>query len=657
MLEAKPAVRFLILWHVLVAGLLVVMADLRGVGRAFWGFRREELLASFVLIGAYVLVALLSIAAAARGRPFRLTTLVAATLSIFGLAFLTLLLLAPQPPYSRALIISLVIIALALMPAAALIRRLPRWLPVALALYLAAAAAVDLYRTFGPEQTPAMSRAVTSVATALYPVEIETYRDPVPKSVVRGGAISVAGDRYLLATGDGRLYLFAWPAGGQLSKPQLLPYRVPFNPEQFKLASHAHWDASLANSEQADAIKGVQVWQFRVADVLVREHDGHPQIFTSHHYWKDQDKCFTVRVSLLELDRETLLAGAPAGPWKTVYEASPCLPLEGPDSLHGNNPFAGMEVGGRMMLIGPDELLLTLGDHAFAGAESPRNLAQDPMVPYGKTIQINLKDGSHEIFTSGHRNPQGLFPDSSGIIWETEHGPQGGDELNILTKGRNYGWPLVTYGTDYGSTAWPLNKHQGHHDGFMTPVYAWVPSIGVSNLVRLQGTAFPNWKDDLLVTSLHARTIYRLRLEGRTVVYSEPISVGDRIRDIVEGPDGQILMWTDSYNLASLHPAKSATGAILFGLRCGGCHTLTSGASQAYGPDLTGIVGRRAGIDASFDGYSPAMKAFGKTWTADRLDMFLRNPQGLVPGTLMNFPGVPDPNERSALVQFLVKPD
>jgi cytochrome c2 len=656
MLEKKASVQFLIVWHALVAGLLIVMADLRAVGRGFWGIRREEIFASSVLLGAYVAVALISILAAARGRSLRLSTLIATTLSVFGLAFLVLLLFAPEPPYSRALLLTLLIMAFALLPASGLSRQLPRWVPVALALCLCAAAGVDLYRTFGPETPPPMTRTVTNIATALYPIQVETYENPVPKSVVRGGAIATVGDRYMLATGDGRMYLFSWPEGGRFEKPRPLPYRVPFNPEQFKLASHAHWDETLANTEEADAIKGVQTWQFRVADVLVKERGDHLQIFASHHYWKDRERCYTVRVSTLQIERSALLAGAPAGPWRTLYEASPCLPLEGPLSLRGNNPFAGMEMGGRMMLTGQDELLLSLGDHAFAGVEM-RNLAQDPSMPYGKTILIHLEDGSHEIFTSGHRNPQGLFPDNTGVIWETEHGPQGGDELNILTKGSNYGWPLVTYGTDYGSSVWPLNKHQGHHDGFVQPVYAWVPSVGVSSLVRLQGNAFPNWKDDLLVTSLHGRTVFRIRVEGHTVVYAEPISIGDRIRDIVEGPDGQILLWTDSYNLISLHPPDSASGAALFATRCGGCHTMSASTSESFGPNLHDVVGQEAGTNASFNGYSPAMKSFGKTWTVQRLDAFLKNPQGMVPGTFMNFPGLEDSKERTNLIRYLVKPE
>jgi aldose sugar dehydrogenase len=175
----------------------------------------------------------------------------------------------------------------------------------------------------------------------------------------------------------------------------------------------------------------------------------------------------------------------------------------------------------------------------------------------------------------------------------------------------------------------------------------------VSSLVRLELDAFPFWKDDLLVASLHGKSVYRVHLEGQRPVFAEPIEIGDRVRDIVEGPDGQILMWTDTYNLVSLHPASGSSGAVLFGLRCGTCHKIYNGVTNAYGPDLYKIVGRQAGSNGSFDGYSPAMKAYGKRWAKEELDHFLENPSAAVPGTVMNIPGVVDAQERAAIVDYV----
>jgi aldose sugar dehydrogenase len=660
MSDRRPSVGSLFAWHALVLALLFTVADLRVNGVGFWSSRPEEFIASLLLLGAYLLTALISIAAAAVARPLRWSTVVATSLSVFGLAFLALLVLPATPllvqsnaPYSRALLLSMVAAGLVLAVASLVVSR-ARWIAIALlAVCVTAAAALDLYKTFGPRKVPPMTSGVKELATALYPVELETYENPVAKSPVYGGAIAVIGDRYLLATGDGRMFVFAWPAGGKLEKPQPLPNRVPFNPDEFDADSHTKWKESEINSDAADYVKGIQTWQFRVADVLVQSDGDRVRVFASHHYWNRKDRCFTVRVSELDAEREAFLAGKVDDQWKTIFEASPCLPVAGPESRVANNPFGGMEIGGRMAFMDDHTLLLTLGDHDFSGVDSASVLAQDPKALYGKTIVIHLEDDSTEIFTMGHRNPQGLFIDPDGTVWETEHGPQGGDELNILRKGENYGWPLVTYGTDYGMVAWPLNRHQGHHDGYVPPAYAWVPSIGVSNLLRVRGDAFPFWKDDLLVASLHGKTIFRVHLEEQRPVFAEPIEVGDRIRDIVEGPDGQIVMWTDSYNLVSLHPAAGSGGAVLFGIRCGGCHRVDKGMNNGYGPDLYGVVGHKAGSNRNFEGYSPAMKAYGKTWTRDELNRFLENPPATVPGTLMNVPGVQSADERAALIGYL----
>src|SRR5690606_36143508 len=142
--------------------------------------------------------------------------------------------------------------------------------------------------------------------------------------------------------------------------------------------------------------------------------------------------------------------------------------------------FQGLDIGGRMASLGADTLLLTLGEHQFDGVRTPVAFAQDTAVSYGKTYLIDLRTGTVERFTMGHRNPQGLYIDPSGTVWSTEHGPRGGDELNRLVRGGNYGWPIVTYGVNYGATAWPMNPRQGTHEGYDRPVYAWVPSIAVS---------------------------------------------------------------------------------------------------------------------------------------------------------------------------------
>ena len=291
------------------------------------------------------------------------------------------------------------------------------------------------------------------------------------------------------------------------------------------------------------------------------------RVFVSHTYWHAAQQCWVERVSMLESDRATILRGAVGPQWKCL-QTTPCLPVRGEGRRYGI-PFFGTFGGGRMTLLDAQTLLLTVGDFGFDGVASLEAHPQNPATSYGKTIAINIADGRATLFTLIHRNPQGLFIDRSGIIWSTEHGPQGGDELNRLERGKNYGWPYATYGTQYGSFSWPLSKPEAEQ-GYQTPVFAWVPSIGVSNLLAVEGKLFPQWRGDLLIASLKAKTLFRARVREGHVVYLEPILIGSRIRDLIEGHDGRIILWTDDDTLISLGPKDGTTGEALFAEKCSG---------------------------------------------------------------------------------------
>src|SRR5262249_55450968 len=148
--------------------------------------------------------------------------------------------------------------------------------------------------------------------------------------------------------------------------------------------------------------------------------------------------------------------------WHTVFESRPCLPL----AVERGGSFAGEQIGGNLEALASGQLLLALGDHQFDGWYKTRELIQDPDADYGKTLLIDPQTGARTIFSVGHRNPEGLVVARDGRIWETEHGPQGGDELNLLVAGGNYGWPYRTFGTDYGSVDWPLSGKEPRADVF-----------------------------------------------------------------------------------------------------------------------------------------------------------------------------------------------
>ena len=262
---------------------------------------------------------------------------------------------------------------------------------------------------------------------------------------------------------------------------------------------------------------------------------------------------------------------------------------------------------------------------------------------------IDVGTGRWSIFTIGHRNPQGLTVDLQGRIWSTEHGPRGGDELNLLRKGHDYGYPMHTYGTEYGSTVWPGADEAVKDPALTRPVYAWVPSIGPSDLIVVSDPAFHRWRGDLLVASLRGMAIWRVRLDGEHVAYAEPIPIGRRIRDIAAGK-GEFLLLTDSDEFVRIRSDDHADeGGLIFMLRCGGCH---DNLDHRIGPNLLGIMNHQIASRKGYQ-YSTALKHVRGSWTAERLDQFLKDPQAFAPGTAMTIDGVQDPVERRRIIDYI----
>ena len=158
---------------------------------------------------------------------------------------------------------------------------------------------------------------------------------------------------------------------------------------------------------------------------------------------------------------------------------------------------------------------------------------------------INRAGARPEIFTYGHRNSQGLaIHPETGDVWASEHGPQGGDELNLIRPGLNYGWPVVGYGVNYGSGK---AIHEGtHREGMEPPVYFWVPSIATAGLMFYTGDQFPEWKGNLFVAGMIGQQLARLTMDGQRVRSEETLLQGQgRIRDVRQGPDGFIYLAID----------------------------------------------------------------------------------------------------------------
>lgn len=179
---------------------------------------------------------------------------------------------------------------------------------------------------------------------------------------------------------------------------------------------------------------------FRVMDVDAQYVGNRVHLYVSHHYWHRDEEAKSLRVSRLVLDDISVLEDGfqvDQDQWETIYDSHPLMGASD-FSLRSNNS------GGRMLLLDERRLLLGVGDYHRNGVTHHLIAGQDPSSSYGKIVSIDLIDLSAEIYASGIRNPQGLFKDSEGRVWETEHGPRGGDELNLIEEGANYGWPLET---------------------------------------------------------------------------------------------------------------------------------------------------------------------------------------------------------------------
>ena len=237
------------------------------------------------------------------------------------------------------------------------------------------------------------------------------------------------------------------------------------------------------------------------------------------------------------------------------------------DNCNTGNPHYGSKLA-----WGPDGLLyMTIGERG------DRNRAQNTASHGGKLLRLR-EDGSAppdnpfvgkeeykpEIYSYGHRNGQGLaFHPTTGALWENEHGPQGGDELNIILPGRNYGWPVATYGREYGPNG-SLISPVPWKEGIEEPITVWVPSIGISGLMFYTGDKFPDWKGNIFVGGLSGLAVHRvgfnekMGLLGREAMLS---SLRQRIRDVRQGPDGFIYLAIDANpgGVLRVEPAQATT--------------------------------------------------------------------------------------------------
>ncbi len=609
-------------WHVLSGALVVLGPAFIWFAVLPWRLATRDAPQVIAMGAAYFALATW-VAAMPMPRPrWPAARVTAAAIVVFGGAWLVLS-LWPEFARSRGLI-ALSMVWAATLAVQPLLAGRARGLFVGAAVLVASGGLARVERSGALRASAAESTQVR--VTALRAIAIRYQPGLTGPVAGDGGAIAALGDGFVVVTGRGAIFRLSWDSTRTALRSERLPVSVPIDRPAFL----ADWGADSTTAPR-----------LRVTDLLLDTTTSPVRAWVSHQYWNHERKCVTLRVSSTFLG-DTARPADPGAAWTTEFESHPCLTMvQGYDDI---------ETGGRLAWTPDRRLLLTIGDHGFDGIRVPA-YSQDTSNSYGKVLVRDPASRAWTIFTLGHRNPQGLLVDRDGRIWESEHGPQGGDELNILTAGRNYGWPLATYGTQYGATYWPLAPDAHDHGAFTEPAFVFVPSVALSNLIEVRDTTFPEWTGDLMLSSLRTQSLWRVRHRGDRIVYVEPIQIGRRVRDLVQGADGRLVLWTDEGDVVTVgRPRVNASPDIAYG-QCKGCHE-PSLTGTAMAPALRGVLDRGVAAASGYP-YSAAMRGLGGTWTAARLDSFLLAPSRYAPGTTMVFGGVPDAAQRRQVIEYL----
>jgi glucose/arabinose dehydrogenase len=243
----------------------------------------------------------------------------------------------------------------------------------------------------------------------------------------------------------------------------------------------------------------------------------------------------------LAVNRVDISTGAEPRVLRTakVFRSKPCVP-----------PAAIQHASGKLVRISSTRAYVTLGDLGY-----PRINDRQARGQLGSVLRIAEGRAAVRI-SQGHRNGQGLTLDRRGRLWETEHGPAGGDELNLIRRGRDYGWPFVTLGRPYGTSDYVMPTRTGTHTGYAKPRTAWVPSVAASEVVQVP-RSWAGWSTsvggDLLMGTLKDQSFWRIRVDGAgRVTTRERLAVGHRVRDLDVGRGGSVVGTTDDGTLLLL---------------------------------------------------------------------------------------------------------
>ena len=461
----------------------------------------------------------------------------------------------------------------------------------------------------------------------------------------QGGALTVWGSDLLVLHNSGRIY---WLDPDQDAGLQISKITVP---------DHGGSDYRQLAAEKYPG-RPVHADHVRYNDISYLETENGRGLALSYTFVDADKECYYTRVSWYSIPdhvksvREIVTTKSD---WNHIYSSKPCLKFNKVGPL-----LRGVAAGGRMAFKAPNTIFLGSGDYGRDGINNSDVGIQSNDSDYGKIVQINLASGESRHVSKGHRNPQGVTVTRQGELWSTEHGLRGGDELNHIVDGEDYGWPTVDMGTLY--TGFPRDNPggPGRHTNFKAPVYSWVPSIGVSSVIQIDGF-HETWDGDLLVASLKEKALFRMRLHGDRLVSMEPIPIGGRIRDVIQWGPERLALWLDTKQVVvfEIEERKSWLDDIVANLiadgvpqgrakaahralvECNECHSYEYFVHGA-GPSLAGVVGRGV-AETTFEGYSEALLGDSSAiWDEGRLASYLVAPEEVVQGTSMTGLGLGD---------------
>lgn len=462
---------------------------------------------------------------------------------------------------------------------------------------------------------------VSRIPSTLYDIAVEKIPAPMDKG--EGGAIATLEDDVLLITRLGAFF-------------RLAPGDTAFRPIALTSPNEVIQSDIFYRRPKDFASLGYK-------DLILRVTADEIEITVSEARIDRDNVCVGLVVSQASLHRDAVVTTSDPN-WREVWRSQPCIRSAG-----GSFPF---QSGGDMAFMADGRLAIFVGDFGVDG-HNRKTDGVDPQAndnDYGKIIAIETKTGAAEILSRGHRNPGGLAIGPDGALWQSEHGAQGGDEINRIVPGRNYGWPLETYGVHYGTRDWPLDETIGDHDRFERPIYAFVPSMAMSSLARMSGQEFPLWGDDLILGTLKYQRLMRLHIRESRVIFAEPLPLGARVRDLTIDPRGAIYVKDDVrpfvYRLTNGGGSAPVAGTPQAMFAAAGCTACHDGSPAA--PSLENLMGRDIASDKSYS-YSAALKGADGVWTRDALRAFISDPQAFAPGVAM-----PTPDLTEAQIDELV---